>query len=271
MTAGRYVALGDSFTEGVGDPDPLLPNGVRGWADRVAERLAKAEPGWQYANLAIRSKRLRHVLTEQLEPALAFAPTLVTLYAGGNDVMDAGTTMTQVLTQYEALVSRLVASGALVVLFTGYDVPLPPPLMIFRRRNHVYNDGVREIAERYGCLLIDYWAFDGFDDRRFWAADRMHLSKAGHKLLASRVLDALEVPHSLSIRDRGRTARPTIREWERLQRHWFHQWVVPLVGRKLRGITLGDLLLPRWPTLVDVPPKGGLRKVAKRARGGEWP
>ena len=36
----RYVALGDSFTEGVGDPDPDRPNGLRGWADRVAEVLA---------------------------------------------------------------------------------------------------------------------------------------------------------------------------------------------------------------------------------------
>ena len=88
-----FVALGDSFTEGVGDRDQRLPNGVRGWADRVAEKLAKAEPGWEYANLAIRSKRLRHVIGEQLEPALAMEPTLVTLYAGGNDILDFGTDM----------------------------------------------------------------------------------------------------------------------------------------------------------------------------------
>ena len=40
MEYNRYVAIGDSFTEGVGDPDPLRPNGLRGWADRVAEVLA---------------------------------------------------------------------------------------------------------------------------------------------------------------------------------------------------------------------------------------
>ncbi len=87
----RYVALGDLFTEGVGDPSGHLPNGVRGWADRVAEGLARHEPGWEYANLAIRSKRLRHIAAEQLVPALALKPTLVTLYAGGNDIMDFGT------------------------------------------------------------------------------------------------------------------------------------------------------------------------------------
>ena len=99
-----FVALGDSFTEGVGDYDPRLPNGVRGWADRVAEKLAKAEPGWEYANLAIRSKRLRHIIGEQLEPALAMEPTLVTLYAGGNDILDFGTDI-------EALMAGLRVAG----------------------------------------------------------------------------------------------------------------------------------------------------------------
>ncbi len=41
MKFERYVALGDSFTEGVGDPDPARPNGLRGWADLVAEELAR--------------------------------------------------------------------------------------------------------------------------------------------------------------------------------------------------------------------------------------
>ena len=36
----RYVAIGDSFTEGVGDE---YPDGTpRGWADRLAEKLAEA-------------------------------------------------------------------------------------------------------------------------------------------------------------------------------------------------------------------------------------
>jgi hypothetical protein len=73
----RLVTLGDSFTEGVGDDDPAAPNGVRGWADRVAEQLAAREPDFRYANLAIRGKLLPQILGEQLEPALAMAPDLV--------------------------------------------------------------------------------------------------------------------------------------------------------------------------------------------------
>ena len=83
----RYVAIGDSFTEGVGDPDPERPNGLRGWADRVAEVLAAATPDFGYANLAVRGRKLPAILAEQVEPAVALSPDLVTIHGGGNDVL----------------------------------------------------------------------------------------------------------------------------------------------------------------------------------------
>lgn len=262
----RYVAIGDSFTEGVGDPDSRLPNGVRGWADRVAEKLAKAEPGWEYANLAVRSKRLHQIVAEQLAPALLLRPTLITLYAGGNDVLDAGTEIQSVLDEYERLVATLTQTGATLLLFTGYDVPLYPIVWLFRRRNRLYNEGVRRIAHRYGAVLIDYWGFEGYDDRRMWSADRLHLSKAGHKLLATRVLDALEVTHAIKTKVFAPLEARTARQWFDAQQLWVRDWVVPLIHRKMRRVTLGDWLDPRWPEPVAVPPKGGLRRLV-RERG----
>jgi len=44
QAASSFVALGDSFTEGVGDPGPDGP-GCRGWADQFAQRLARQSPG----------------------------------------------------------------------------------------------------------------------------------------------------------------------------------------------------------------------------------
>jgi lysophospholipase L1-like esterase len=262
-SSGRrvYVALGDSFTEGVGDRDERLPNGVRGWADRVAEKLAKADPGWRYANLAIRSKRLRHVINEQLEPALAMKPTLVTLYAGGNDILDLGTDMAALMADYETLVARLAGSGATVVLFTGFDVKVSALLEPLKKRNASYNQRVRDIAAKYGAVLVDYWCLEAFHDRRMWDSDRLHMSKAGHKYLAGQVLDQLGVPHKIRPKDWDPPVRLSLREWERHQRRWVHDWVLPLFGRKIRGVTLGDALSPRWPDPVKVPRKGGLKRL----------
>jgi lysophospholipase L1-like esterase len=260
----RYVALGDSFTEGVGDRSKRLPNGVRGWADRVAEKLAKAEPGWEYANLAIRSKRLRHIIEEQLEPALALQPTLITLYAGGNDILDFGTDVEVLMADYESLVARLAATGATLVLFTGFDVKVSAVLEPLKKRNNIYNQRVREVAAKYNAVLVDYWCFDAFQDRRMWDSDRLHMSKAGHKYLAAQVLDQLGVPHRISPLEWEPPAKLSLRDWERRQRRWVHDWVLPLFGRKLRGVTLGDRLSPRWPEPVKVPRKGGLKKLTEK-------
>jgi lysophospholipase L1-like esterase len=263
--ARRYVAIGDSFTEGVGDHHRALPNGVRGWADRVAEQLAKNEPGWEYANLAVRSKRLRHIVNDQLQPAIDLKPTLITVYAGGNDLLDLGTNISSLLVQYEEMIATLAATGARLLVFTGYEVPLPGPLRAFKRRNHQYNEGVRRIAADHGATLVDYWAFEGLHDRRMWASDRMHLSKSGHKYVAIQVLQILDVPHSIKLKQRTPLPRRSGVEWERAQRRWAHDWVFPLIGRKIRRVTLGDDLQPRWPSPVAVPAKGGLRMFVRSA------
>lgn len=259
---GRYVALGDSFTEGVGDASVHRPNGVRGWADRVAEGLAREMPGWEYANLAIRSKRLRHIIAEQLEQAVAMEPTLITLYAGGNDVMDLGTRVADILALYEGLVAELTRTGATLVLFTGYDVEVSPLLSPLRRKNHAYNRGVRSIAATYGAVLVDYAAFEAYDNPHMWGPDRLHMSKAGHKFLAAQVLDTLGVSHSIVHKHSLRAPRG-VREWIREQHAWVSEWVVPMFGRKLKGTTLGDTLTPRWPEPVRVPPKKGLKKLVR--------
>ncbi|ALO66762.1 lipase [Arthrobacter alpinus] len=261
---GRYVALGDSFTEGVGDTSRHLPNGVRGWADRVAEALARDTPGWEYANLAIRSKRLRHIIAEQIEPALAMEPTLITLYAGGNDVMDVGTSITTILDQYEFLVSRLAESGATILLFTGYDVEVSPLLAPLRRKNHAYNCGIKTIAAKYGAIVVDYAALHAYANPRMWCSDRLHMSKRGHKYLAAHVLEVLQVSHGIVLKEKSHPPKPTWKQRGHGHYLWVAEWVVPLIGRKIRRTTLGDALTPRWPELLRVPPKKGLKKVARR-------
>jgi lysophospholipase L1-like esterase len=117
MTFRRYVAIGDSTTEGLDDPYPD-GTGYRGWADRLAGRLAELEPDLAYANLAIRGRLAAQVHAEQLEPALAWRPDLVTVVAGLNDALRRGFDLDATAGHLETMLARLRETGATVLTFT---------------------------------------------------------------------------------------------------------------------------------------------------------
>ncbi|WP_298446731.1 SGNH/GDSL hydrolase family protein [Gordonia sp. (in: high G+C Gram-positive bacteria)] len=248
MTFTRYVALGDSFTEGVGDDAPQLPNGVRGWADRVAEALDDAYGGVEYANLAIRGLKLRPIVVRQVPSALAMKPDLVSIHAGGNDILRPRVDLDDLLTYYDDAVARLTESGATVVLFTPHDPAEAPLIRRLRGRFAIFAEGIREIADRRGAVLVDYWRIRDYDDPRMWAFDRLHMSPAGHQRMAIAVLDALGVPHDLAPLELpdmpARSRRDDLR--------WTRGFLAPWLGRRLRGVSSGDTLAPRYgePTAV---------------------
>nr|WP_083955958.1 SGNH/GDSL hydrolase family protein [Tersicoccus phoenicis] len=248
----RFVALGDSFTEGVGDPDPSLPNGVRGWADRVAEQLALTDPRTEYANLAIRGRKLVQVIDEQVEPAVAMAPTLVSLYAGGNDILRPRVDIDALIAGYDDAVARLRATGADVLLFTGFDSVASRVFSRTRGRTAIYNELVREVADRHGATVVDYWRFDEYDDPRMWDVDRLHMSTRGHITMAGRVLATLRHEHTLE-QDPLPALVPVRRlDAVRANARWTRQHVGPWIVRRVRRTSSGRHLAPRRPVPTPV-------------------
>jgi lysophospholipase L1-like esterase len=254
MKFSRYVAIGDSFTEGVGDPDPTRPNGLRGWADRVAEVLATRADDFGYANLAIRGRKLRPILEQQLEPALALEPDLVTSYAGANDIMRPRVDIDALATAYDEAVGRLVASGATVVLFTAFDAGGSAVYRPLRGRFALYTEAVREIAERHDTLLVDFWRMREYRNWGFWDADRMHLGPAGHQHMAMQVLDTLGVPHGLEELPPTPQPERSAKEVRAQNLQWARTHAVPWVHRRLTGRSSGDTISPKRPTLAPIEP-----------------
>ncbi|EID56482.1 SGNH/GDSL hydrolase family protein [Saccharomonospora xinjiangensis] len=255
----RFVALGDSFTEGVGDDAPSSPNAVRGWADRVAEQLARARDGLRYANLAIRGRLLHQVLAEQVEPAVEMKPDLVTLYAGGNDLMRPTVDIDALCGDYDVAVERLAATGATVVLFTGVDGVEDPVFRRMRGRTAVYNEHVRLIAARHGARVVDLWAMRALRDRRLWSADRIHLNSDGHVLVAAAVLDTLGVEHDISPTPLGEAVVVSRAQRRAQNLRWAREHALPWIGRRLRGESSGDGLRPKRPELAPVVVEGSGR------------
>ena len=249
MTFHRFVALGDSFTEGVGDPDPRRPNGVRGWADRAADVLASRTDDFGYANLAIRGRKLRGVFDEQIEPALALEPDLVTIYAGANDIMRPSVDIDGLVADYDVALGRLADTGTRLVVFTAFDPGGFPVFGTMRGRFAVYNELVREIAEGRGATLVDFWRMRDYRAPGMWADDRMHMSSAGHQRMAMAVLDALDVEHDLVPVDLPPAPRLTKQERRAANLDWARTHAAPWVKRRLTGKSSGDTLDPRYPTL----------------------
>src|SRR3954447_4808196 len=133
MAWRSFVAMGDSFTEGMNDAYPDAT--YRGWADLVAARLAvDAGPDFGYANLAVRGRLLEQVLAEQLEPALAMRPGLVSFAAGGNDVLRPRADAQALVDRIDPAIVQLRAVGADVILFRFADTShLPAQRMIAPR------------------------------------------------------------------------------------------------------------------------------------------
>lgn len=252
MSFHRYVALGDSFTEGVGDPDPARPNGVRGWADRAAEALGRHDPGFGYANLAIRGRKLGPILDEQLEPALALEPDLVTIYAGANDILRPRVDIDAIVARYDAALGRLAASGARLLVFTAFDPGSTGIYAPLRGRFALYNELVRTSARAHGADVVDFWTMLEYRDWRYWDADRMHLGPAGHQRMAIEVLDTLGVPHDLAplpLQDQPVLTRA---EKRRENVEWMRTMALPWIHRRLTGRSSGDGLDPKRSTLAPI-------------------
>lgn len=247
----RFLALGDSFSEGMGDIDQSRPNEVRGWADRVAEQLC-VDPGWGYANLAIRGKKTGQVVAEQLSAALELKPTLATLYMGANDILRPKIDIDALMVDYRKMALALAETGATLLLFTGFDTGGSGIFSSTRGRTAIYNEAVREIADEAEATVADYWRWREFRDWRYWSSDRLHMNSAGHTLMASKVLAVLEhqtrieVPELPAVTERSRSEK--LRE----DAAWAKEHLMPWVKRRMTGTSSGDHLSARFPDYVSL-------------------
>src|SRR4051812_7076993 len=234
----RFVALGDSTTEGLRDP---YPNGAfRGWADRLAQRLAEVEPELLYANLAVRGKLARQVHEEQLAAAIALEPDLASVLSGFNDALRRNVDFPALVGHLDAMIGGLRGAGADVLAFTLPDpVPINPIAKTAAVRLRGLNAAVRELAARHGAVLVNLEAHAVASDRRLWDRDRLHANPEGHRRIALAAAHALGVPGA----DESWTAGfddPLTRRTPVSHAVWAGKYFAPWLLRRLRGVSSGD-------------------------------
>ncbi|MFD8147543.1 SGNH/GDSL hydrolase family protein [Streptomyces sp. NPDC059708] len=243
-----FVAVGDSFTEGMSD---LLPDGsYRGWADLLATRLAAREPGFRYANLAVRGKLIGQIAEDQAPAAAAMRADVVTLVGGLNDALRPKVDMGRVRGHLEAAVELLAPScGRLVLMRSpGRNGPV---MERFRPRMEELFGILEELSARHGAVLVDLYGAPVLGDPRLWDVDRLHLTEEGHRRVAEAVWQALELPAE----EDWRTPLPPasapgwgVRRTEDLR--FARQHLLPWIGRRLTGRSSGDGRPPKRPELL---------------------
>lgn len=246
----RFVALGDSLTEGVGDPHPSWPNGLRGWADLVAARLAAGDPTTEYANLALRAKTARDVATEQVPLALQLKPDIVTIWAGGNDILRPRLKLDNVLLPLDHALAQLAAATT-VIVFTGFEISGSPVLGALRSRVRALNEGLREIAKDRGALVADVSERSAWMDRRLWAGDRVHPSPLGHQRLAAQVAHLVGLDPEVSPSPELAPTPPS--RWASVvsdEVQWWRVHAAPHIARWATGASRRELVAPKWSVPV---------------------
>ena len=256
----RYVAIGDSSTEGLDDPDG--EGAYRGWANRLAERIALAQVAQQagqggllYANLGVRGRTTREIRDQQLARAVAMRPDLVTLFSGTNDVVSRSFDLRSVASDLEEMQGTLTRSGATVLTFTLPD--LAPVMPLARRlapRVRGLNEAVRAAAARTGALLVDFAAHPVASDPRLWSPDRLHANALGHTRIAAALAQALRLPgtddawsHPLP----PAAPRSGVRRL-RDELAWGGNYLFPWFFRHLLGRSSGDRREAKRPELTEV-------------------
>ncbi|MFJ8884281.1 SGNH/GDSL hydrolase family protein [Streptomyces sp. NPDC102402] len=251
----RYVALGDSQTEGVGDGDDLI--GLRGWADRLAEHLSAIDPSLEYANLAVRGRVARQVRSEQLGAALALRPDLATVVAGVNDLLRPRFDAEETVGHLEEMFSALTGAGAHVLTLTFPDVgKIAPIARPVRGRVFELNAGIRAAAARHGVTVAEGAGHAVTTDPRLWSTDRLHSSPLGHERIAAAAAHALGLPGSDDAwaRPLPPQAVPSGLRAAAAELRWTAAFLGPWLGRRLRGRSSGDGRTAKRPLLL---PMGG--------------
>ncbi|MFI0826947.1 SGNH/GDSL hydrolase family protein [Streptomyces roseolus] len=182
----RFVVLGDSFSEGVGD----RVGGVwRGWAELLAAGLAGPGQRIEYANLAVSGALSADVAEKQAPRAVALRPHLASVVVGVNDTLRHTFDIGLFARRLDRVLAALDAAGAVLLTAClpdpGRMLGLPGPLArpLARRRTSV-NAVVHALSARHGAAHVHLADPAWTADRRLWSADRLHPGERGHRAVA---------------------------------------------------------------------------------------
>jgi phosphatidylinositol alpha 1,6-mannosyltransferase len=255
----RFVAVGDSLTEGLSDTSRQAEGVYRGWADRFAGFLAhsggRVVP-LRYANLAVRSRRISDVLDHQIPRAIELRADFVSVLVGANDLVRWNARPKHLAKRLSVGIDSLLEAG-IDVLVIGVFAPRRRGLSGLHRKFARFNVALAQRMLPTAATMLDFSNDPACAEAKSWAEDRVHLSSHGHRALSYRVAAHVGLPEAaeLGVLDAAVHNEPVgLLDVAIPTRQWLWVHVLPWMGRRLRGRTAGDGILAKRPELLPVIP-----------------
>ncbi len=191
----RYVALGDSLTEGIWDGG--MGDRSFGFAHLLAAQLRRANPAIEVINLGINGARTADVLGGPLARAVALRPELVTVVVGANDVPFTPTAQFQ--REYTALLGQLrAATDGMIVASTLPNLADVLPAAFAAQRAAIeqrlaeFNHVITAAATASGAVLVDLFQHPASADPLNISRDGIHPNPRGYRIMAQVFIAALQ-------------------------------------------------------------------------------
>ena|SRR3989304_8854495 len=191
----QFVAIGDSFTQGVGDPVDGFEK--LGAMDMLATAFRQVNPGLRFTNLAIYGLTVAEIREQQLEMALRLKPDFVSVVAGANDILKGRFDEARWEQEFRMIFEALTQNGAVVGASNLPNFAIintfKEALQVRIRRNITRGNAIiQHLAEQYRVILVDAWAKSSGLNPDDWSADGVHLNSRGYYKFAKEILEKLE-------------------------------------------------------------------------------
>lgn len=200
----RFVGLGDSLTEGVGDPQAGFAGfsgKLDGWVHHLGTAISQTGLTVTVDNYANAGARLEHVIADQLPGLRAISTTwpadIISCFIGVNDLWDANLDFDEFERSFDDLFAQLVTMAPTVITASIHDVFAPYPIKAPLRQKlagniALMNEIIRQTVETHDLVLADFANRSEMFTSSVLAIDRLHPSRYGHLLIAGEVLTELQ-------------------------------------------------------------------------------
>lgn len=189
----RYLALGDSLTQGIGADNPE----TGAFPAKLAERWRAKGCKVELKNVGVSGYTASQILSDQVPEIEPFKPTFITFQTGANDIAN-GVTTDAYRTDVKAVLDAAKKSGARVVVLLQnewFRAPEGPNYGGTAEKRATYDTIMIEEVKARNIEIADLrLLYQQQADQKLWVADGIHPTGAAYDAWSAELARIIPAP-----------------------------------------------------------------------------